>query len=145
MIRAQVIYLHLAVAATALTGVVFVIMKYGLESDDPFAVANHPMQPHMLSAHVIVAPVLVFGFGWIFSDHIWPKFVQPGGPNRASGLWSMAMIVPMTLSGYGLQVVTSDNARRFMEWTHWVTSGLFVVAYVVHLILKPKRVIRPED
>jgi hypothetical protein len=113
-------------------------MKYAMKSDDPFAVANHPLQPWMLSAHVVAAPFLVFAFGWIFSDHIWPKLIQPGGPNRPSGLWAMAMIVPMTLSGYFLQTTTNEVILRAMSIAHWATSALFVAAYAGHLVMKPR-------
>lgn len=136
MSRAQVIYLHVCVALTAATGAVFAWMKYGMTTDDPFAVVNHPLQPYFLSAHVVVAPLLVFAFGWIFSDHIWPKF-QLDRRKRPSGLWSMAAIVPMTLSGYLMQVTTAERVRYAMTVAHWVASAVFVLAYVVHLARRP--------
>jgi hypothetical protein len=143
--RAQVLYLHISVALTALTGVVFAWMKYAMHSDDEFSVVNHPLQPHMLSAHVVIAPFLVFAFGWIFSDHIWPRFRQTGVPRRGSGVWSMIAIVPMTLSAYLLQIATNESLRKAMAIAHWVTSGVFVVAYVAHLVTKPMRKPRPQD
>jgi len=144
--RAQVLYLHVCVALTALTGIVFAWMKYGMHSDDDFSVVNHPLQPHMLSAHVVVAPCLVFAFGWIFGDHIWPRFRQTSWPRRASGIWSMTAILPMTLSAYLLQIATNEALRKAMAIAHCVTSGVFVVAYVAHLVLKPPRKApRPQD
>jgi hypothetical protein len=136
--RLQVLYLQACVALTAATGIVFAWMKYGMKSADPFSVANHPWQPFMLSAHVVVAPLLVFAFGWIFNDHIWAKFRTPAAPQRGTGIWSMAAIVPMTLSGYLLQVSTAEAVRQAMAIAHWVSSGLFVLAYAVHIITKPK-------
>ena len=82
MNRLQVIYLHACVLLTAATGVAYGWMKYAMRSDDPFAVVNHPLQPFLLSAHVVIAPLLVFGFGWVFADHIWPKFAQKNAPLR---------------------------------------------------------------
>jgi hypothetical protein len=136
MSRAQVVYLQLCVLITALTGVVFAVMKYALKSDDPFAVVNHPLQPYMLSAHVVLAPLLVFGFGWVFTNHIWPGFASGIARKRKSGLWSMGAIAPMVMSGYLLQVATADATRQAMAIAHWISSGLFVVAYVIHLITK---------
>jgi hypothetical protein len=114
-------------------------MKYAMRTDDPFAVVNHPMQPFLLSAHVVIAPPLVFGLGWVFADHIWPKFVQKNAPQRRSGLWSMGAIVPMVLSGYLMQVTTADALRQSMAVAHWIASTLFVLAYCVHLFTKPER------
>ena len=137
MSRPQIIYLHVCVALTAATGAIFAWMKYGMTTDDPFAVVNHPLQPHMLSTHVVVAPLLVFAFGWIFSDHIWPKF-RLDRRKRPSGLWSMMAIIPMTLSGYLMQVTTAEGPRYALGVVHWVTSGAFVVAYAVHLRRRPR-------
>ena len=136
MSRAQVVYLHLCVALTALTGIVFAVMKYAMKSNDEFAVVNHPLQPYMLSAHVVIAPFLVFAFGWIFTNHIWPGFTSGIARKRKSGIWSMAAIVPMVLSGYLLQVSTADATRQAMAIAHWISSALFVSAYVIHLLTK---------
>ncbi|HEX8619293.1 MAG TPA: hypothetical protein VF911_17050 [Thermoanaerobaculia bacterium] len=137
MSRTQLIWLHLAVALTAITGVVFAVMKYFMKSDDEFAVANHPMQPYMLAAHVVVAPALLFLLGWTFSNHMVPKYRFGDGSNVKTGIAQMALIVPMALSAYLLQIATNDTMRDVMAWAHWITSGVFVLGYLIHLI-KPK-------
>jgi hypothetical protein len=134
MSRLQLFWLHLSVASTAITGIVFAVMKYLLESDDEFAVVNHPLQPHMLAAHVVIAPALLFVLGWTFSNHMLPKYRFGNGKNRKSGVGAMLLIVPMALSAYLLQIATNESLREAMAWTHGITSALFVVAYVVHLI-----------
>jgi hypothetical protein len=137
MTRAQRVWLHVSFALTAMTGVVFAWMKYFMTSADEFAVINHPLQPWMLAAHVVIAPALLFLLGWTFSNHMMPKYRFGDGRNQRSGLASMSLIVPMSLSAYLLQVATNESLRRAMAIAHWITSGVFVVAYLVHLI-KPK-------
>ena len=78
MSRAQVALLQLSLLGMTLTGLVFAWMKYFMKSDDPFAVVNHPWQPHMMTAHVLLGPVAVFAIGWVFGNHIWPAY--RGGP-----------------------------------------------------------------
>ena len=134
MTRTQIIYLHLSTILTVITGAVFALMKYGMESDDPFAVVNHPLQPHALHLHVLAAPLLTFALGWTFANHIVPKFRTGNGFNRRSGTASMWLIAPMTLSGYLLQISTADAMRNAMAVTHWVTSAIFLIAYAVHVI-----------
>jgi uncharacterized membrane protein YidH (DUF202 family) len=134
MTRTQLVYLHLSMALTTLTGVVFAWMKYFMTSTDEFSVVNHPLQPHMLAVHVVVAPLLLFILGWTFSNHMLPKYRFGGDPNRRSGIASMVLIVPMMLSGYLLQVSTGEALRQAMAVAHWVSSGVFVVGYVMHLI-----------
>lgn len=136
MTRLQVAVLQISLALTTITGIVFAVMKYWMKTDDPFAVVNHPLQPHMLAAHVVVAPLAVFAFGWIFGNHIWPGATNRAAPKRKSGLWSLVPIVPMVFSGYLLQVATADATRQAMAIAHWVSSALFVIAYGVHLATK---------
>lgn len=137
MSRWQVRYLHASVVAITITGSAFAVMKYAMKSNDPFAVFNHPWQPGLLAAHVIAAPLAVFAFGWVFGDHIWPSLTGRR-PNRPSGVASMLLIIPMTLTGYFLQVMTGEATRHWMAVAHWVTSGLFVVSYAAHLVLRPR-------
>jgi uncharacterized membrane protein YidH (DUF202 family) len=138
MSRTQLRWLHLSVALTAATGVVFAVMKYLMKSDDEFAVVNHPLQPHMLAAHVVIAPIALFVLGWTFSNHMLPKN-RFSEEHRKSGISSMLLIVPMTLSGYLLQIATNDAVRQGMAIAHWIASGLFVIGYGVHVILGRRR------
>lgn len=133
MSRGQVLLLHASVAVVALTGGVFAGMKYGMHTDDPFAVANHPLQPWMLAAHVIAAPLLVFAFGWMFQEHVVTKYLR-GAPNRFTGVASALLFGVMTFSAYFLQVSTNEALQKTMRVTHWVSSGLFVAFYVVHFM-----------
>lgn len=134
MSRLQLAWLHLSLGITTITGIVFAVMKYFLESSDEFAVVNHPLQPFMLSAHVVVAPIALFILGWTFSNHMLPKHRFGDETGRRSGTSAMWLIVPMTASGYLLQVSVNEMLRQAMAVAHWVTSGLFVVVYVVHLL-----------
>jgi len=134
MSRLQLAWLQLSLALTALTGIVFAAMKYLLESKDEFAVVNHPWQPFMLSAHVVIAPIALFVLGWTFSNHMLPKHRFGDDTGRRSGTSAMWLIVPMTLSGYLLQVSVDEMLRQAMAIAHWISSGLFIVAYVVHLL-----------
>ena len=142
MSRLQLAWLHLSVGITAITGIVFAVMKYFLRSADEFAVVNHPLQPHMLSAHVVVAPLALFILGWTFSNHMLPKTRFGDGTGRKTGASAMWLIVPMALSGYLLQVSVDEGLRQAMAVAHWISSGLFAVAYLVHL-LKPKPAVPP--
>ena len=141
MSRLQTLWLHLTVALTAITGIVFAVMKYLMKSEDEFSVVNHPLQPHMLSAHVVVAPLLLFVLGWTFSNHMMPKLRFGDGSNKRTGIAALSLIAPMTLSAYLMQISTNDTLRATMAWIHGITSAIFVLAYAIHII-RPKR---PDD
>lgn len=136
MSRAQLLSLHLSIALTALTGIVFAWMKYLMKSSDSFAVVNHPLQPHMLSAHVLLAPAMTFVLGWTFANHMWPRIILGDERRRITGLSSTILIAPMVLSGYLLQISTSDAIRNAMAIGHGVSSAVFVLGYIAHLTRK---------
>lgn len=138
MSRAQIALLHFSVLLMTVTGTVFAWMKYFLKPADELAVINHPLQPWMLAAHVVLAPLAVFAFGWVFGPHIWPGIQKRAAPKRASGIWSAVAVAPMVFSGYLLQVTTADTVRHAMAVAHWISSAYFVAAYVVHYVT-PKR------
>lgn len=135
MSRLQLVWLHLSIALTAITGLVFAVMKYLMTNDDDFAVVNHPWQPHMLAAHVVVAPAVLFILGWVFANHMLPKWRFGDGQNQRTGLAAMWLIAPMALSAYLLQVATNETLREVMAWAHGITSAIFVAAYVTHLVI----------
>jgi len=133
MSRGQTLLLNISIAGMTITGAVFAWMKYAMKTNDPFAVANHPWQPHMMTAHVLIGPLAVFAFGWTFANHIWPRIVLQDPRRRLSGLSATILIAPMIVSGYLLQIATSDTIRHAMAIAHGIASALFVIAYVAHL------------
>lgn len=134
MSKLQLLWLHLSLAISAATGVAFAVMKYFLESTDELAVVNHPLQPWMLAAHVVVSPLALFILGWTFSNHMLPKARFGDDTGRKSGMSAMWLILPMAVSGYFLQVSVNETLRQAMAAAHWISSGLFVIAYAIHLL-----------
>ena len=51
------------------TGLLFAVMKYLMQGEDPFSAYNHPLQPWMLAAHILLAPALVLALGWAWGTH----------------------------------------------------------------------------
>jgi hypothetical protein len=136
--RLAVLLIHASIALVAITGVVFAWMKYFMTTDDPFAVANHPWQPGMLAAHVVLAPAAVFALGWLWAAHILPKLRSGTKARKKSGVLAAIMIVPMIFSGVLLQASASEGLRTAMEWAHWISSGFFVAGYAIHQVLKAR-------
>ena len=119
----------------ALSGLAYFWMKYFAVSDDPFAVVNHPLQPAMLSIHVVASPALMLMFGIIFNSHIMRKLGAARLPNRKTGLASLATFCAMAFSGYLLQVTTHDTWLRVWLIVHLTTGLVFIGAYTAHLVI----------
>ena len=120
------------VALVTITGVIYFVMKYMMSTGDPFAVINHPWEPAMLSAHIVLSPLLILSFGVIFRSHIQKRLYGYGKANRRTGWTSLVGFAVMGLSGYLLQVVANPVLLRALVFIHVVSSLVFVVGYSIH-------------
>lgn len=131
-------------AILAVTGVVYFVMKYVLETDDPFAVINHPWQPSVLTAHVLAAPLGLVLFGMVFRSHILMQLRSRVAGRRRSGWVSLVAFGLMALSGYLLQVMASPAALRVALVVHVATGVVFVLGYATHLAIGFRPAAAPE-
>ena len=133
MSRAEIVCLHLANALVVVTGVIYTVMRYLLEPADEWAVVNHPWQPDVQHLHVLMAPLLVFAVGMIWSTHVMSKLrnVREG---RLTGISLLSCFVPMALSGYAIQVVVDEGWRTAWMVVHLLASAAWIVAFIIHLL-----------
>lgn len=116
---------------TGITGVLYFWMKRFYVPDDPFAV-SHPLEPLVLKAHILAAPVLVFALGLVTTDHIWRNYRCLVPVGRRSGLAAAAMIVPMIATGYLIQAVTSAGWLAALGWAHLGAGLLYLGGLAAH-------------
>jgi hypothetical protein len=124
-----------AAVIVAATGFAYFWMKYFVDSQDPFAVVNHPWQATALHLHVLASPAFILMFGLVLNSHILKKIGAPRLPNRKSGLASLVLFVVMLGSGYLLQVVSDRQVLQTLVIAHIGSGALFSLAYGLHLIL----------
>ena len=143
MTRFQRLLFWASTAATTASGLVYFWMKYLLVASDPWAVANHPLQPLMLKLHILAAPIMLFAVGLIWTDHIW-RHIRSGLPTgRRTGVLSAAVFGPLVLSGYLIQAVTAPGFLAVVTWGHiglGVACGAGVVLH--QLAVRRRRGIR---
>lgn len=125
--------------ATAFTGVVYWWMKEMMSPISEWAVINHPLQPWVLKAHIVVAPVMVLAVGTIALDHVWKHYRGRVRRARRSGTTTMWVLGPMILSGYLIQAVTHAGWLTAMVWVHLVTGVLYCVGLVAHKVALRRR------
>ena len=126
---------HASTAAVVATGFAYFWMKYVLQTDDPFALVNHPWQGAMLAWHLIASPVLVLAFGILFNSHVMKKLNVKGMANRRTGYASLVTFAAMLFSGYLLQVTSSEPLLRALVIVHVGAGAVFTASYVAHLAI----------
>jgi hypothetical protein len=117
------------------SGLLYLWMKYLVESEDPFAVVNHPWQPYALYVHVLASPALILVFGMLWTSHVATKIDGSRPYNRRSGLTSVWTFAVMAASGYLLQVLTSERLHDTIVIVHVASGCAFLLAYIGHLVL----------
>lgn len=139
-------------ALVSVSGIVFLVLKYFVVSDDPFAVVNHPWQPFFLKMHVLTAPLLVFAVGVVFLRHIWRQFRSGLAAGRRTGILVFVILVPMVVSGYLIQTATSRPVLSLLAMVHIVAGIGYVVSIAGHQLrawahertVRRRRAARPE-
>ena len=124
--------------AVAVTGFVYLWMKYALQNDDPFAVVNHPWQNGMLDLHVVASPAFILMFGIVFNSHVMKKLRAPRLPNRRSGFVSLGTFAAMVVSGYLLQVSSSEGWLQALVVLHVTSGAIFSSSYAIHLVISAR-------
>jgi hypothetical protein len=126
---------HAANTLVSVTGLVYGWMRYFVTPADPWAVANHPAQPHVQHLHILGAPLLVMVLGWFWAEHAWRRWAAGSREGLWSGLFAWMAILPMVVSGYLIQVAVGEVWRSIWVGVHLVTSGLWLAAIAVHWLV----------
>jgi hypothetical protein len=129
-------------ALTGLTGLVYWWMRDWLPPLDEFAAINHPLQPWVLKAHVLAAPLLVFAVGLVAVEHIFRQYRLRVRAGRRSGLLAMWTLAPMIATGYLIQVATHVGWLEALAWTHLGTGVVYLLGLVMHHPV-PRRFVHP--
>ncbi|HZI95307.1 MAG TPA: hypothetical protein VFE84_13765 [Patescibacteria group bacterium] len=135
--------INLSTLLVGLSGILYGWMKYLMTTDDPYAVANHPLQPWALDLHVLASPVLVLALGMIVQDHVVTQLQKgPGRPGRSTGLMAAVCVLPMIATGYLIQVFVDETARRVCVGVHLVTGMIYLAAFLAHLVMSRRAAAR---
>ena len=127
-------FLYSSTIATAASGITYFVMKHFLESSDPWAVINHPLEPWALKLHILSAPLMLFAVGLITTQHVWRSLRSKLPTGRHSGRVATYVFAPLVLSGYLIQAVTSPLTLEVLAWTHLALGVLAAGAIAVHRV-----------
>jgi hypothetical protein len=134
--RAERWLFHASNVLVAGTGGVYAWMLYALEPADEYALVNHELQPTFQHLHVWFAPLLVLMAGVLWRAHVAPQLRSERRARRRSGLALLALLLPMVLSGYSIQVVSEQTWRNTWVIVHVASSVLWCAAMLVHLVAR---------
>ena len=128
--------LMVSTVAAAASGIALHIMKEWMSPTNPFAVVNHPWQPYVLKMHLLSVPFLLFALGLVFA-HALDRLTAGRRRGRRSGILIIGLILPLSLSGVLIQVLTEPTWVSVMAWTHLACGLLYAGFFAVHKLVTP--------
>ena len=131
---------HLSVLLAGISGFVYGGLLYFGASEDEYGIVVHPWVPFFQALHVVTVPLFVLALGMIWNYHIVAKLRSLAKVRRRSGITLVSQAIPMIVSGYALQVSVDEFWRLIWMWAHIVTSSFFSIVFVVHLLVRIKRI-----
>jgi hypothetical protein len=123
---------HGAFVLAGASGIAYGIVKYFVPAADAYSRLSSPWQPALLKLHILAAPLLVLGFGLLLRRHALARLANGQREGRRTGAVMVWIAAPVILSGYFVQALTGEIARRWVGWSHALLGLLFVVAYAAH-------------
>ena len=123
---------HLGWSLTALSGLAYGAIKYFVSNPDPDSRLSHPWQPVVLAAHVLAAPAAVFALGIVLRHHALARLASGERDRLRTGVVMTLFAIPLILTGYVVQVLAGDAARRWTGWIHAALGVIYAIGYVMH-------------
>ena len=125
---------HLVNVLVVGTGLAYGYFKYFAQGTSAYSSVISPNEPIFHDAHVLVVPSLVFACGLIWNSHVLKNLKTARKVKRSSGLGLIIILLPMVATGYLVQTAVDESWRRTWVWIHLVTSGVWTMSYIVHLV-----------
>ncbi len=93
----------------------------------------------LVKSHIVGVGIWLFTFGMLFSIHVIPQLKSGMRVGRRSGIFLVVVLVLMSLTGYGIQVMPTSWGIDLSRYSHLVTGMGFTALFVMHLVLvKPR-------
>lgn len=113
------------------TGLLWLLARYLLRSAGEFGESVHPLEPWSMKLHGAGAMVALFFIGSLMNSHM--RRALKAGRNLALG-WSMiTLLSALTLSGYALYYLASEQSRPVWSALHWIIGLALPLLLALHI------------
>lgn len=120
----------------AASGILWLVAHYFMRPVTEFGEGVHPVEPWSMKLHGAGAMAALFFVGSLLNIHL--RRAIKAGRNLASG-WSMiAFLAALTVSGYGLYYLATEQNRPLWSIAHWIVGLLFPALLILHMVLGRK-------
>jgi hypothetical protein len=112
------------------SGILWLVLDQFCARAGQFGRTPHPLAAPLLLVHGIVAIASVYLLGWVSARHV--LLWWTAGLRRLSGALFAALMVLLSLSGFALFFLSSDQWQRVSKLTHDVLGVAIVLFALQH-------------
>lgn len=124
-------YLYTVGTLLVVSGMLWLVFHYYVRVEGDFGPTLHPLEPWWLRVHGISAAAFLIGFGSVLPGHV--RRAWSMARNRNTGTLFFAVMVTLTLTGYLLYYVGTEDTREIMSLVHWAVGLAFPVLTALHV------------
>ncbi|MEA1674725.1 hypothetical protein [Nitrospirillum sp. BR 11163] len=124
-------WLHRAMIAVALTGLIWMLAHYG---HGPLGLDGHvarSVEAWCMKLHGAAVMAALVAFGSVLPHHV--RLAWRARRHRLSGGGLIAAVLTLVLTGYGLYYLGDEDWHDYASWGHQVLAVAAVAACVIHL------------
>jgi hypothetical protein len=125
------------------SGLLWLILDEFFAHPEQFGRTPHPLEAPLLLIHGIVAIVSAYVLGWISARHVLQWW--SGGLRRWSGAAFSTLVVILSLSGFALFFISSDEWQRFAKLIHEAIGTVIVLFAIQHWFFGRRAHVPPEE
>ena len=130
--------LYAVLSGLTVSGAVWLIARYFLRQVSEFGESLHPWEHPAIQVHGALAMLCLFLLGALLQLHM--RRAHRAQRNRATG-WSMiALFASLSVSGYALYYLASEQSRIWWSGAHSVLGLGLPLLLILHILMGRKTI-----
>ena len=138
----QIWLLSLSGGILWVSGVAWLLLHYFGQTEGDFGLEANPFEPWMMRLHGLAMIPLLMGAGSLLVEHIPTGWAS--GKQRILGSGLGSLLILLTISGYMLYYVGSEDLRGWTSLLHWAIGLALPLIFVWHYV-RGKRLGAAQD
>ena len=130
MPRRQRLAVYLISTLLWASGLLWLMLDEFFTHEGQFGRTPHPLESPVLLVHGILAIVSAYVLGWISARHVLQWWTA--GLRRWTGTVFATLVAILSLSGFALFFLSSDEWQRFTKITHEALGAAIIVFAIQH-------------
>ena len=142
MPRRQRLMVYAVSGVLWVSGLLWLVLDQFFTRQEQFGRTPHPLESPLLLIHGVVAILAMYALGWISARHVVRWWTED--QRRLSGSVFTAVLLVLTLSGFALFFLSSDESQRITRVIHELLGLGITLLAVQHWFFRRRAASTPE-